>query len=84
MAIKKEIDISVIEKVKKHFEKLPKKDPATKTVAEALEELKPVIELAIERGYTREEVLAMAAEKGLEVKEYQLKALFKKFKKPKE
>ena len=78
MAMKKEIDISVIEKVKKHFEKLPKKDPATKTVAEALEELKPVIELAIERGYTREEVLAMAAEKGLEVKEYQLKALFKK------
>lgn len=80
MAIKKEIDIAVIEKVKKHFEKLPKKDPATKTVKEALEELKPVIEAAIERGYTREEVLAMAAEKGLEAKEYQLKALFKKAK----
>jgi predicted Zn-dependent peptidase len=78
MAVKKEVDISIIEKAKKHFEKLPKKEPATKTVADALVELKPTIETAMERGYTQEEVLAMLAEKGLEVKAYQLKALFRK------
>lgn len=80
MAVKKEVDISVIEKAKKHFEKLPRKEPETMPLMEALEELKPTIEAAMERGYSRDEVLAMLAEKGLDVKAYQLKALFKKSK----
>ena len=78
MATKKEIDTQTIEKLKKHLEKLPKKESETKTIAEALEELKPTFESAIQRGYSREEILAMAAEKGLEIKAYQLRALFKK------
>lgn len=78
MAVKKEVDISIIEKAKKHFEKLPEKEPATKTVADALEDLKPSIEAAMARGYTQDEVIALLAEKGLEVKSYQLKALFRK------
>jgi DNA-binding transcriptional regulator YhcF (GntR family) len=80
MAIKKEIEISTIEKFKKHLEKLPKKELATKPIGEALEELKPTIEDAINLGYTREEILAMAAKNGIELKEYQLKQLFKKAK----
>lgn len=81
MAVKKEVEIAVIEKVKKHLEKAPKKEPTTKPLMTALEELKPTIEAAIERGYSRDEVVGLLAEKGLEIKPYQLKALFKKPKK---
>lgn len=78
MAVKKEVDISIIEKAMKHLEKLPKKEPATKTVADALVDLKPYIVAAMNQGYTQNEVIALLAEKGLEVKPYQLKALFRK------
>ena len=78
MAIKKEIDISSIEKLKKHLEKLPPKEPETKPIAAALEELKPVLVSAIERGYTREDLLEIANDKGIPVKAYHMKALFKK------
>lgn len=80
MATKKEIEISSIEKLKRHLEKLPPKEPATKPIVEALEELKPLIATAIERGYSQEEVLNMATERGIPVKAYQIKALFKKTK----
>lgn len=78
MAVKKEVEVSAIEKAKKYIEKAPQKAPSTKPVMEALEDLKPTLEAAFERGYNRDEVLAMLAEKGVEAKPYQLKALFKK------
>ena len=78
MATKKGIDIPSIEKQKRHLEKLPAKEPATKPIADVLEELKPLIATAMERGYSQEEILAMATERGIPVKAYQIKALFKK------
>ena len=78
MAIKKEITNETIEEVKKLLKKLPKKETASKTITEALDALKPAIQAAIDHGYSRAEIIALAAEKGLEVKGYQLTSLLKK------
>jgi hypothetical protein len=78
MAVKKEIDVAVIEDIKLHLETAAHKETATRTIMDALHELKPSIETALCRGYSRDDVIKMLAEKGLEVKAYQLKALFKK------
>lgn len=78
MASKKEVDIATIDKVKSFLEKVPSKKPTTKPLIEALEELKPAIEIAIERGHTRQEVADMLVEKGIEIKPYHLKNLFAK------
>ena len=78
MAKAKEVNVSVIEKARRALDKVPPKQPDTKPVADALEELKPTIEAAIAKGYTRAEVADLLKEHGLEVKDYHLKALLKK------
>lgn len=76
MAVKKEVTIEVIEKAKKAFAALPTKAPATKPVALALEELKPTLEDAIQKGYTRDDVIQLLAKQGIAAKAYHLKSLF--------
>lgn len=83
MAKAKAVDVAVIEKARKALVKAAPKEPAALPVALALEKLKPEIEAAIGKGYSRAEVAAMLAEVGVEVKEYQIKALFKQARKPK-
>lgn len=78
MAIKKEVSTETIEEVKNMLKKLPKKELNTKSIPEALEILKPFIETAKKLGYSKEEIIAFAAEKGLEVPSYQLTKLLKK------
>ena len=78
MAKPKAVTVGVIEKARKALEKVPPKEPDSKPVAEALQELKPTIEAAIAKGYSRAEVVQMLVGQGLEVKDYHLKALLKK------
>lgn len=78
MAIKKVVEISAIAAAKKFLEKAPAKEPSTLPLMKALERLKPEIEAALKRGYSREEVIKLMADKGLVIKESNLKALFRK------
>ena len=80
MAKAKEVEVAAIERAKKHLEKMTKKEPNTKTLVEALDELKPLIVETIGKGYSRDEVVAMLAEKGIEAKAYHLKKLLAKAK----
>ena len=75
MAAKKEVAIDAIEKAKKALAALPSKEPAKKLLDDALEELKPSIELLLERGYTRAEVVDQLVKQGIPVKLYHLRGL---------
>jgi SOS response regulatory protein OraA/RecX len=63
------------QKAKKALAALPPKAPAKKPLDQALEELKPAIELLLARGYTRAEVVEHLAKQGIPAKLYHLKAL---------
>jgi hypothetical protein len=76
VAIKKEVTLDAIEKAKKAFAALPTKAPATKPVAEALEDLKTTLEDAIQKGYSKDDVIQLLSKQGIAAKAYQLKALF--------
>lgn len=75
MAAKKEVAIDAIEKAKKALVALPSKEPAKKSLDEALKELKPSIELLLERGYTRAEVVEQLVKQGIPAKLYHLRTL---------
>lgn len=75
MAVKKEVSIEAIEKAKKTLSALPAKEPAKKLLDEALLELKPQIEAALERGYSRDDLVDLLVKQGLPVKAYHLKSL---------
>jgi len=64
-----------IEQAKKHFSKLPKKQPPSKLVGDALEELKPSILELIEKGYTKDDVIDELSKIGINIKRYRLKVL---------
>ena len=78
MAKAKTFNVSVIEKARRALEKAATKEPDTKTVSDALEELKPTIEAALAKGYSRVEIAELLTGQGMDVKEYQIKTLFKK------
>lgn len=76
MAAKKEVTLDAIEKAKKALAALPTKTPETKPVAEALEELKPVLQDVIQKGYTKDDVIQLLAKQGIAAKTYHLRSLF--------
>lgn len=78
MAEKKEVSIDVIQKAKKSLFGLPEKVPASMQIEAALFELKPEIEAALARGYSKEEVLVLLEKQGVPVKAYHLKNLLVK------
>lgn len=78
MAVKKEVAVETIEKAKKALSALPAKEPEKKVLEAALEELKPVIEGLLERGYSRAEVVDLLVKQGVPAKLYHLKTLFSK------
>lgn len=75
MVAKKEVAIDAIEKAKKALAALPSKEPAKKLLDEALKDLKPSIELLLERGYTRAEVVDQLVKQGIPAKLYHLRGL---------
>ncbi len=75
MAAKKEVATEVIEKAKKTLSALPAKEPAKKVLDEALLELKPQILAALDKGYTREDLVELLGKQGVPVKAYHLKSL---------
>lgn len=75
MAAKKEVATEVIEKAKKTLSALPAKEPAKKVLDEALLELKPQIQAALEKGYSREDLVELLGKQGVPVKAYHLKSL---------
>lgn len=75
MAAKKEVAIEVIEKAKKTLSALSAKEPAKKLLDEALLELKPQILAALDKGYSREDLVELLGKQGVPVKAYHLKSL---------
>lgn len=75
MAAKKEVAIEIIEKAKKTLSALPAKERAKKVLDEALLELKPQIQAALEKGYSREDLVELLGKQGVPVKAYHLKSL---------
>ncbi len=75
MAVKKEVTFEAIEKAKKTLLALPEKEPAKKFLDDALLELKPQIEAALERGYSKTEIIDVLAKQGVPVKQFHLKNL---------
>lgn len=75
MAVKKEVSIESIDKAKKALTALPAKQPAKKMVDDALQELKPQIEAALARGYSKTELVELFGKQGLPIKAYHLKRL---------
>ena len=75
MAVKKEVSIEAIKKAERMLSALPAKEPEKKLISEALLELKPQIEAALTRGYSREDVVDLLTKQGLPVKVYHLKSL---------
>lgn len=75
MAVKKEVAIETIEKAKKTLSALPEKAPAKKLLEDALLELKPQIDAALERGYSKAELVDLLSKQGVPVKAYHLKKL---------
>jgi len=76
MSVQKKILVVNIEQAKKNLAKLSKKDHPSISVGDALEELKPFIQEAIDKNYTRDNVLQILAQCGIEIKPYRLKGLF--------
>lgn len=75
MAVKKEIPVDVIEKAKKALANTPAKPATAKLLADALEDLKPVILDLEKKGYSRTEIKGLLGNQGIAVKDYSLKAL---------
>lgn len=75
MAVKKEVSIEVLKKAEKMLAALPVKEPEKKQLDEALEEMKPQLEAALGKGYSRADLVELLGKQGLEVREYQLKLL---------
>ncbi len=76
MALQK-ISATEIEQAKKTLSKLPSKQHPSRSVADALEELKPLIlETLDNKNYTREELLQILEKCGIKIKPYRLKELF--------
>ncbi len=75
MAEKKEVSIDVIQKAKKSLFGLPEKAPASMQIDAALLELKPEIEAALQRGYSKDEILVLLEKQGVPVRPYHLKNL---------
>lgn len=78
MAAKKEVTLDVLEKAKKALANLPEKAPLKKPLEAALEELKPLIEGLVEKGYSRGEVVEHLVKLGIPAKQYHLKAMLAK------
>lgn len=78
MAVKKEVEIDVIEKARKKLSGLHEKQSPTKPVGDALEELKPLIEEAVKKNYSRQEIVDLLGEQGFPVKLYHIKKLLNK------
>jgi hypothetical protein len=76
----KEITVKVAEKMRGKLINLPEKTPAAMPVMATLEGMKAEIEAALARGYSRAEIVALLNSQGpeIEIKEYQIKNLFKK------
>lgn len=77
MAVKKEVEIGAVEKAKKRLAALPVKQPPVRLVEEALNELKPLIEEALQKNYTRQEIVDELNAAGFNIKMYSLKQLLK-------
>jgi hypothetical protein len=75
VAVKKEVQIDALKKASKMLSSLPIKEPATKTLELALEELKPELEAALEKGYSQSDLVDLLDKQGVPVKAYQLKSL---------
>lgn len=75
MAAKKEVAVEVVEKAKKALAALPDKQPAKKSLMDALEELKPSIAALEERGYSRADIVDQLVKQGIPAKPYHLKAI---------
>lgn len=79
-AKRKQVEITALEVVKKHLSKMPEKKPDSIGINDALLELKPHIEEALSKGYSRDEIAAELCAKGIEVKPYQIKRILSKAK----
>ena len=75
MAAKKEVSTEVIEKAKKTLSALPAKMPIKKVLDEALLELKPQIVAALEKGYSKADLVELLGKQGVPIKAYHLKSL---------
>ena len=78
MAVKKEVSTETIEKAKKKLGGLHEKQPPAKLLDDALEELRPVIEEAVRKNYSREEIVDLLNESGFAVKIYTIKKFLNK------
>ena len=78
MALKRTVSINTLEQAKRALAELPPKPAQEKGVDAALEEMKPVIQAFLKKGYSRPDVYEHLARLGIPIREYQLKALLSK------
>ncbi|MDB0572407.1 hypothetical protein LBW59_16725 [Ralstonia solanacearum] len=78
MARKRTVSIDTLEQAKRELAELPPKPMQEKCVDTALEEMKPLIQALLKKGYSRADVCEHLYRLGIPAKEYQLKALLSK------